>query len=648
VIFLLDLILYLVAKFFVMVFSLIPIRVGLTIGRFAGFVAYLFNRKRRVVAYTNLRAAFAGKKTPAEMKRIVKRLHINFGMTLAEVLSTPKVNDGYLAKYVDIENEGVIREQLKRGGLIFLTGHFGNWELMSIASALKGFPLLVLARRQKMGRLNDGLNSLRESKGCKVISKGMPTRELIRHLHDNGVVGILNDQDSGKRAMFVDFFGRPTSTARGPFALAARAGASIIPAFMVRKKGPYHHLYLENPISLSSGDEKEQHRVMQEFASLLEKYVEQNPEQWLWFHKRWKSTPERKVIILSDGKAGHLNQSLAVYDKILQYRRELGYSDSDTKLKVVEVDYKDGFRKRIFQGLSPFFSWGCHGSLGCARMCLSGETYKELVSSFADIIISTGAGVEGVNFLFSKENNAKSVINMKPSMLSPSAFTISIIPEHDKVSKGGHVVRTLGAPNLISPERLQRDLKGLKETVALRRDRNIGLFIGGDNKNSFLSVDFAEEVLSAVLAAAERLDAGVMVTTSRRTSKGVESLIKDRLSKNSRSELVVIANENNPEWAMGGIMSAADVLVVSGESSSMISEAATSGKRVVVFPLEQKRPGTLTKHSRFMNMMSEKGYVVISDPAQIANDIESAMDQVDPVKPLDDNEKVYKAIRRIV
>ena len=156
--FLPDLILYLIAKFFVAVFSSLPIGLGLAMGRAAGFVAYLFNRKRRVVAYTNLRAAFADKKTPAEMKRIVKRLHINFGMTFAEILSTPKVDERYLAKYVTIENEGIIREKLKSGGLLFLTGHFGNWELMSIASALRGFPLLVLARRQKMRRLNDGLN----------------------------------------------------------------------------------------------------------------------------------------------------------------------------------------------------------------------------------------------------------------------------------------------------------------------------------------------------------------------------------------------------------------------------------------------------------------------------------------------------------
>ncbi|MDP3789356.1 MAG: lysophospholipid acyltransferase family protein, partial [Candidatus Omnitrophota bacterium] len=315
----LDYTLSLVARFFNVVLTAIPIRIALAIGRFFGNLAYIANYNRAKVAYANMRAAFVGEKEPSEMRSIVRDLYRNFGQMLVEIVRMPSINKAYMEKYVEVHGFNNFTDALKKGrGVIYLTGHFGNWELCSIASALQGFPLFVLAREQKMARLNNLLNMARESKGCKVIKKGMATREIYEHLENNGIVGILSDQDAGKKGVFINFFGRPTSSPRGAFALTGKTRALIIPAFAVRTEGPYHKIFIESPIEVSnSGDvEANELEAMQKFTSLLESYIRQYPEQWLWLHKRWKSTPLRKVAILSDGKKGHLNQSLAVFEEI--------------------------------------------------------------------------------------------------------------------------------------------------------------------------------------------------------------------------------------------------------------------------------------------------------------------------------------------
>ena len=184
-----DYTLYLIAKFSSALLRTLPVGIALAIGRLFGRLAYIFNYKRAKVAYANMRSAFCKEKEPSEMRDIVKHLYRNFGATFVEVLMIPKVDKAYIDKYVVVENVHYIEKAVASGnGLIYLTGHFGNWELSSITSVFIGYPLMVLAREQKMSRLNNTLNAYRESKGCKVIKKGMATREIYEHLSKGGGV----------------------------------------------------------------------------------------------------------------------------------------------------------------------------------------------------------------------------------------------------------------------------------------------------------------------------------------------------------------------------------------------------------------------------------------------------------------------------
>lgn len=648
----LDYVLYLTANLASAFFRALPVDTALAFGRRFGGIAYFVNYKRAKIAYSNMRAAFGSEKEPAEIRRIVKCLYRNFGQMLAEVLRLPGVDEAYLEKYIKVEGWHNFEDAFKTGrGVIFLTGHFGNWELSSIASALRGFPLFVLAREQKMTRLNNLLNAARETKGCKVIKKGMAAREIYEHLAGNGIVGILSDQDAGKKGVFITFFGRPTSSPRGAFALAGKTGALIAPAFAVRSKGPYHTIFIEPPIAVSNEGDMEANELeaMQKFGSLLESFIRKYPEQWLWLHKRWKSTPLKKVVILTDGRMGHLNQSLAVFEKIKESRREFGYTDRDTEKRVIEVAYKNDFGRMLAVLIGPLISNCCLLRMKLLKFALDDKCYDELKSAYADIVVSCGSRAAAVNILFSRENCAKTVALMKPSLLSPRNFDINIIPEHDRPAEKENIVKTLGMPNLISAKKMADDLKQLERMSGLGNKRNIGLFIGGDNKNYSIDKALIEEVLEKVLGAARELDANILAATSRRTSEEVNNLLKAKLGKDRFVKLVIIAAERNPEWAVGGILGASSVVVVSGESTSMISEAASSGKHVIAFkPRRKPSAPAANKHEVFLEKLSSGGFIRLSGIEELKDNIAGLMESDEEPKRLNDNEKVYEAVKRIV
>ncbi|MBU1895027.1 MAG: hypothetical protein KJ983_04370, partial [Candidatus Omnitrophica bacterium] len=171
----LDLIASFLVRVINLVFYVLPIEVNLAIGRSLGGCIYLLSGKRSAITYSNLKAAYAlsksaenENKTPQEIKRITKSAYRNVGQTFAELISMTKVSSAYINKFVSIKNFERIQSAAKNPkGMILVSAHFGNWEISTITSGFKGFPMYILARDQKMKRLNELLNVLRESKGIK-------------------------------------------------------------------------------------------------------------------------------------------------------------------------------------------------------------------------------------------------------------------------------------------------------------------------------------------------------------------------------------------------------------------------------------------------------------------------------------------------
>ena len=334
------------AKFARFLVHCLPFRLSLFFGWCLGAAIYFFS-KRKKIAYRNLRAAFASEKSPPEMRRIARRSMQKMALCMIEMLRFPDMNRETVDRHVKILGPERFEPCLKEGqGIIFLTAHFGNWELLNVTGGILGYPMVALARVQKHPRSDEFLNSLRSSKGSLVIRKGMPIREILRSLKKGKIVGMLSDQDGGKNGTFVRFFDRLSSSPSGVVTFAIRTGAPIFPVFSFREGWQDHRVEVEGPLRMpdsSLGDEEAERFVLQQFSEMLEAKIRKSPEEWLWAHRRWKSTPDRRVLVLSDGKAGHLHQSLAVLEAFKEERQRDGVSPECTRAQVVEIRFKNLF-----------------------------------------------------------------------------------------------------------------------------------------------------------------------------------------------------------------------------------------------------------------------------------------------------------------
>lgn len=645
----LDFIAYIFVRLLNIIFFFIPISASLWLARRLGSVAFFVNKKRRLITYANLRAAFAKEKTPREMRRITKKVYQNLIETFVEILNLTKVTKRYTDKYVEVVNLERIQNAGKSDrGTILLTAHFGDWELSNLTSAMFGFPIVVLARDQKMKRLNELLNRLRESKGCKVARKGLSTKNILKTLYGKNMVGILSDQDAGRKGTFVNFFGRPTSSHSGPMEIAAHTGALILPNFIVRTHGPYHKLYLEEYIELTGSSEKDIREGLQKFASTLESYIRRYPSQWLWMHKRWKSTPVRTVLVLNDGKQGHLNQSLSVARDIQRARTTQGYSLDDTKVVVIDVKYRSRFTRTILSLAASLSTWRFHGWTWHMKYCLEKESYDNLIRTYSEFVVSCGSSLLPVNIFMTRENNAKNIVIMKPNIFGwLKRASLAIIPEHDNPPRRKNVVRSVLAPNMIDENVLKMDAKKLKERVNIDEGNYIGLLIGGDNPEFVLTKETAKSVIEGAIEICEKENAYILATTSRRTPKDVEAMAKEMLAADPRCKLLVIANEKNIDEAVGGILSLSKVILVSGESISMVSEAVSAGKKTAVFRMDKKKAG-MTKHERAMDRLREEGYIYLFDPKDAGSVIEKVWHDNGPVRNTGDKENIFAAVRRLI
>jgi KDO2-lipid IV(A) lauroyltransferase len=628
---------------------LLPLRLSLWIGRSFGSAIYYLIGKRKQVARANLRAAFRGRYKPAQLNRIIKRIYQNLSQSYVELLRFPRLDEAYVKKYIKVGDADVerVRKALKEDGkgAIYLTAHFGNWELSSLVGSAYGFKMNVLARWQKFERLNGYLNKMRGSKGARVIFKEDAKEEIMQALKDNEVVGILSDQDGGKRGEFVDFFGRKASIAKGVAQFSLRTGAPVFPVFIIREKGPYHRISIEDDISvLPSGDiKKDVHEILQRFAAVLQSYIEKHPDQWLWLHKRWKSTPTKYVLVISDGKAGHLKQSLAVAGMVKDLRTESGYEEKDTIIEALEVRFKNGYLRAVFD-MGTLLGFDLHR----LSFCFPKEAYDRINAAYADFIISCGSPAAGIALSLKKELNAKAIVVMRPNVYPVEGYDLAIIPLHDKIKKTPKAVFTKGAVTGLTAESLSKYASALRERVDITKGSVIGVLIGGDSKAYALDADLVTAVLDEALHAAEELDAEVLITTSRRTSGAVENAVKTLAGGAGRVKLLLIANESNFEGAIEGILALSNILVASGESIAMVTEAIASGRRPVVFMPRKKRPLFRTKQESALANLEKEGLVRLSDTGRIKKDICDSGRQPAPPAAFSDMDLIRSALSKII
>lgn len=626
------------------VFRIFPVALSLFFGEKLGELFYYFDLKHRALVYANLKTAFGKDFLPAELSRIVKRFYRHFGQNLIEIFLIPKVNQDYIKKYIAIDGKEYIDEAFKKGKGVILVGvHAGSWELSNIISANLGFSFSLLARDQRHPRLDVLLNSYRMQKGCRVLQRQNQTRQLVEAIKKNEAIGMTADQ-GGKNGIQVNFFGKEASLPSGAIRMALKYGSAILPAIYVRTGGAHIKLIIAPPLPIKeTGDhDKDIRENLQELIHVFEKHIKEYPHEYLWSYKVWKYGRQKNILILSDRITGHLRQAQAVANIAGNYLKS---KKINVNIVTIDVEFKNRFAGKLLAVSSCLFGkYRCQGCLWCLKKALKDSTYSKLISIKPDLIISCGSSVAALNYILSRENLSSSVAVMRPSILSLTRFNLVIMPRHDCPPKRKNVVISEGALNLINDDYLENQAQELRGEVRIDKALIFGLLIGGDTKNFRLDLNLMEEIVRQIKVAAEELDAEILITTSRRTPKAIEELIKGEFRNYPRCKLVVVANEKNFSSAVGGILALAQVIITSPESISMISEAANSKKYVLVFDA----PGIRRRHREFLNLFARNKYIYMTQGRDLAKTIIDTWMNKPPISALKDALTVKEAIANIL
>jgi KDO2-lipid IV(A) lauroyltransferase len=271
----------------------LPVGVALAVGRGLGGGAYRLLGTPRRLALEHLAMAMP-ELTERERRRIVREMFRHTGASFVEVALWPRLRD---TDYVQVEPAGlrVFEEALAVGtGVIAITGHVGNWELLAATMARRGYPVTVVARRVNDERFDALVREVRTGAGLRVVDRDDPrfAHVLREELAARRVVALLIDQDTRGAGVWVPFFGRPARTPAGAAVLALRARATCVSVFIERRPEG-GHLIRFAPIARGEGRTRDDIEALTaRMTAAIEAQVRRNPVEWVWWHRRWRSPAE--------------------------------------------------------------------------------------------------------------------------------------------------------------------------------------------------------------------------------------------------------------------------------------------------------------------------------------------------------------------
>ncbi|HEX8235924.1 MAG TPA: lysophospholipid acyltransferase family protein [Abditibacteriaceae bacterium] len=280
-------------------------------GVWLGLLFYHAIKGRREVATNNVRLAFPHM-SQAAAQRMARRSAQNFAMMFCEFMHLRTASPTEVRAYADIDGLEHIEQGLQQGrGVLLLTAHLGNWEVMG-ARAAQEFPLTVIARPTSNAGVENHIAQVRAAACIGVISKFDTGRAALNVLRKNGTLGILPDQHAGPEGVLLPMFGHPTRFVTAIPRLAMLSGAPIVPAFGVRRT-PWLSdgrivarvspgIMLEKGKALKASTRSREEAIVEGTRCVIneiEKIVRQHPDQWLWMHRRWRRSDERDAAVQS-------------------------------------------------------------------------------------------------------------------------------------------------------------------------------------------------------------------------------------------------------------------------------------------------------------------------------------------------------------
>ncbi len=276
------------------VVSILPRRAELWLGRSLGRLWGVLDRRHLAIARDNLARAFP-EWDEERVQRAATAVYAHFGAVILDLLWLSRRSRARLLSLVDCEGEERYLEAKAAGrGVLFVSGHFGNWEVHAVRHGYVHEPVGMIARPLDNPALDQRLAEFRRQSGNTIISKWQALMQTMRMLRGGKGVAVLIDQNvQEKDGIFVTFFGRPAATTTVAAAVALKTGCAVVPVrALLRPDGRYRLIY-DPPVRCDpSGDRAADiARITQELTARIETWVRETPEQWLWVHRRWKTQP---------------------------------------------------------------------------------------------------------------------------------------------------------------------------------------------------------------------------------------------------------------------------------------------------------------------------------------------------------------------
>lgn len=271
-----------------------PRKWAIKIADLMGRVIFNIDIKHRKIAVENLTYAFGSEKQPEEIEKIAQQVFINLVQVVFEIGWSLNLDEKRLFNHFRIDGYRHFKKAYEKGkGVLILTAHFGNWELLTVIAAMVKFALNIVVRPLDFKPLDHFIFNIRTRFGGKIIPKHRSIRTIIRNLDHGEIVALLMDQNvDWYEGVFVNFMGHRACTNKGLALLALKTGAPVVPVFLIREALGFKAEIGPEILTVKTGDkQKDIEMNTQEYNRVIENIIRRYPDQWFWIHQRWKTKP---------------------------------------------------------------------------------------------------------------------------------------------------------------------------------------------------------------------------------------------------------------------------------------------------------------------------------------------------------------------
>lgn len=569
-----------------------------TVKKIASLLAnliYPFIKSQRFTARMNLSLIYP-EKTYIEITSIIKENLRQIIITFLEIMRLPLVKNIDDANFFKHINPQYLEKAKSEKSVIFIGCHSGNWESVNVGtpSIMK---YMVIVKRQKNAGFNRFITELRKQSGAKIVFDD-DLRSITKLLKDNYSIAIMYDHGFKNSPLYTKFCNMEVQIPKSVFTLAQKYNRKLFPVFFSREESCNTIKYFE-PITVEQDSIES---TAQKLSNIFEQELHSDPYHYLWYYKRFKRSKSKQILVLTDSKPGHENQSISLANLI-----EDSYGNSHTR----KLELKISRFKRLTLDLLVLLNFHKLFEYNTELIKILFPNNYNSIIKYTDIVISTGSSISSANRIISSCLNAKSCNIMRPNVNAQS-FDRVIVPEHDFKAKNinrSKMVTICGAFKFTDMNKLKSDLSDFKTEFKLNSNESYAsILIGGPLSKDSYDIDTIKKNLIKLKQKLIDCKYKIIISSSRRTPEWLEQFIEDQFKDAS---VKIIANKKNYSFAINGVLGISSAIISSADSISMISEAASFKDTYIVDIFNTRQSSA--KHNAFISKAEQNNFVKLID-----------------------------------